>query len=870
MMMDNRRLFLKLLVADSEDDVFEILKSVELWEDPALWRPIGDNTNNRAIIGNQQEDAVSALAEKITNSVDAILINRCWESGYSPSSPLAPKSMRQALARFFLNVEDENAGMSRYWGTDRLPSRTELEAVTKHIWFSVTGSEKTPSITIADTGEGQTPDNFPKTFMALVGYKNSEGRTESQKANIPFVQGQFNMGGSGVYPFSSKLHGFQLLVSKRNPKLLDLKSNSRDHEWGFTVVRRSKTALGSSIYEYLAPNMHSTEIYGSVLSFSSTTLPLLPESPPRSVPNNVYSSEIEYGTLLKLYDYRYREVGLSTSHVLRKGGLMRQLELVLPECGLPVRLVEGRPPKSGSESGKPGSFQNNLFGILHRVQGMVHRQAGQEDMSPVSVSEVTQDVEFESVEVTGEQRGSLKLEGAPVDGDILIGGAHLSWVAFVFSDNAADRTRNGKYSLIYHLNGQKHAHDAKAFFSDIGYRYLAKHNQILVLVDCTALSVAQREEVFKPSRDRMNKGELSAEIQDLLKDVLKNDRKLQALQSAVQQRMLNERLTDKAPLRNVLETLLKSTPGLARFFGLGAAIKVTRPFPGNEVGGDRGSSIFEGKHHPTFLKFYGGTTQLERTAHLGSRVRLRFEIDVVDDYFSRPRDRGMLEVRVMNSSAGIGGSRGELESGNFAYNVTLPDDVQEGDMIQLEFSLSDGVIEPLMCTATLNVGEPQTSDNTGGTRRPKQPKGTANVNDLDIRKCVNPDEPRDGYDLWPSNWSDRAAVSLEENSRSGGGLTFFVNCDNIFLKVAQKEKVMSDPKLLEQKFIWSLVLLALSIAEEFKHTDRTKEGELEETEDRLSQRDDMVETTSRAMAQLILPMMEAVGALAMDDIEIEG
>ena len=42
-----------------------------------------------------------------------------------------------------------------------------------------------PCLTVADQGEGQTPDTFPDTFMSI---------QRNNKLRIPFVQGKFNMG----------------------------------------------------------------------------------------------------------------------------------------------------------------------------------------------------------------------------------------------------------------------------------------------------------------------------------------------------------------------------------------------------------------------------------------------------------------------------------------------------------------------------------------------------------------------------------------------------------------------------------------------------------------------------------------------------
>ena len=68
-----------------------------------------------------------------------------------------------------------------------------------------------PCLTVSDNGEGQTPDDFPDTFLSL--HRNN-------KVRIHFVQGKFNMGATGALPYCSKGYNLQLIVSRRNPKLL--------------------------------------------------------------------------------------------------------------------------------------------------------------------------------------------------------------------------------------------------------------------------------------------------------------------------------------------------------------------------------------------------------------------------------------------------------------------------------------------------------------------------------------------------------------------------------------------------------------------------------------------------------------------------
>ncbi len=857
---DVRLLCMSLIDAETDREVFELLAKTGYWEDPIAWRPVGDNENNKGIIGNQQEDAISALVEKLTNSIDAVLINQCLEAGIDPRSPDAPQTMREAISRFFSSAafDGEDVG-PRYWDPDLL-SVKEVEALARNVWVSATGAKDAPSISIADRGEGQVPDSFPKTFMALIGFKNAQGGTESQKRDIPFVQGQFNMGSSGVYPYASRDNGFQLLVSRRNSALLASAHGPRDEQWGFTVVRRTKKMTGS-VYEYLAPVPGDTNL-GEVLSFTAPSLPLLPESPPTSVPNRVYATEVAYGTLVKLYEYRYKESGVGTSHILRKSGLMRQLELALPESGLPIRMVEGRDYK-----GKVGSFQYNMLGVVPRLDALANRGVDVEEVDDPDADEPS---------------AGLGMEGAPVRGEMTLLGVRIPWNAYVFRENAGDRTRQGKYALLMQINGQKHAHQTTDFFKrkSVNYLYLGRNNTILVIVDCTGLSYLQREEVFKPSRDRLHASELSTELMNLLADSLKSNEQLRALQNQQHQRKQAERLTNKAPIRAVLESLLKSNPMLARFFKLGPDVHVSKPFKDNYGGSGIGGGKFVGKKHPSFIGFRNGESPKAQVANLGSRSRILLTTDAEDKYFSRTRYRGQFQARYLNCTEGISGNRGDLSGGAFAYSLTLPESAKVGDIYEVEFSLSDSVIpEPLTCQIAIEVTAPtQTGLGGKGKRRTStgpggNDGGRTMLNDMDILKCRKDATGYDDCIPWPDEtWSDRTAVKVEENPETGG-LTYFVNVDNIYLKDYQKQGISKDPALIEAKFMWALVFNALSLVEHYRKLDERKSEKdeineaIEDDQSLTSRRDEDIELMTSAQAQLILPAMDAIAAMTSDLLE---
>src|SRR5690606_8031419 len=105
---------------------------------------------------------------------------------------------------------------------------------------------------------------------------------------------------------------------------------------------------------------------------------------------------------------------------------------------------------------------------------------------------------------------------------------------------------------------------------------------------------------------------------------------------------------------------------------------------------------FEGKPHPTFFRFAGKEQGdvLARLAHHGSRVRLAFETDVEDEYFTRKIDRGeKIFERLLNGERHpipdyVGPN---LVDGKGNITFDLPEDVAVGDTVEVEFTVRDPV-----------------------------------------------------------------------------------------------------------------------------------------------------------------------------------
>ena len=238
-MSNYKELFLKLLKSEGEEEVYNIINSNSQLKNQNNWIPYGENKNNFSVFDNQQPNAVSALIEKITNSIDSILIKECHFKGIDPKDyDKAPKSMSEAVD-FFFKIKKGELGQI---------TSTERKDLSKNIQLIATGREKTPDILIFDNGEGQHPDDFHNTFLSI---------SKGNKNDIHFVQGQFNMGSTGAVVFCGN-YRYQLIGSRQNQRIFNKKNNRSSNNFGFTLVRRHDLSeeenkqYKNSWYEYFS------------------------------------------------------------------------------------------------------------------------------------------------------------------------------------------------------------------------------------------------------------------------------------------------------------------------------------------------------------------------------------------------------------------------------------------------------------------------------------------------------------------------------------------------------------------------------------------------------------------------------------------
>lgn len=310
--MNYADLFDKLVQAETEEAVEAILDNAGfMGNDDSMWLPLGAFENNFAAVGNQQSDPTAALIEKVINSIDAVLMAKCFELGIDPQGQDAPATMAAAVEKFF-GVRDGRISTLDAGQRQKLADDIHLVSV---------GSKRNPNYLIIDRGEGQTPAKFSETFLSIM---------KSNKMRIPFVQGKFNSGGLGILQFCGN-QNFQLVASRRHPSAPVGDDDPTGDLWGFTIVRRQRPAHGrrNSVYVYLAPD-------GAVPSFPRQAIRVLPGPSRDKRPGEPYANDLPYGTCLKLYDFRWRHKTILTLDA------RYDIERLLHVPALPFRLDETR------------------------------------------------------------------------------------------------------------------------------------------------------------------------------------------------------------------------------------------------------------------------------------------------------------------------------------------------------------------------------------------------------------------------------------------------------------------------------------------------------------------------------------------------
>ena len=624
-------------------------------------------------------------------------------------------------------------------------------------------------------------------------------------------------------------------------------TDTRDGEWGFTLVRRelpsgAAGAVRNSMFRYLAPVVGNEK--KQVLSFNSKSIPMFPED------NRPYARESDHGTVIKLYEY-----DIKSSHALRKDGLKTPIEALVPQIALPIRMHECRPYGGKVE----GSFDTNIVGLQVRLS---------------------------------ENKAENLEDGYPATASFVVNSESMTAQIYAFKGNKAETYRTNE-GIIFTINGQTHGSIPKSFFERKNVKMGRLARSLIVLIDCSRISVKAREDLFMASRDRLSNGELRKQVEEELEDIIGKHPGLKDLRERRRTEEITNRLQESKPLEDILDDIIKNSPALSHLFKFGQ--RLNKPHraeieekSGGGTGNQGGDARFEPKLHPTYFRFHNKNygEELVRNAEIDRRCYIKFDTDAQNDYVDRLHMRGKYRLDVIDGplEGMVLDHNLNIHNGIANWSIKLPEDRLNIDTkLTLQCSVEDEtMVEPFVNIAHITVIKHEEhelnqkkygrlTNTSGGTRGQNGtgPEGTGGTNrtmgakiagGLAIPQIISVKHDDEMWKRYDFNESTACKV-IEDDIGGQSAYTFYINIDNLSLCAEMKDS-KRDVALLKKKFEWGNVLVGLALIHDDKHHQKAESVESCNGND-VFERIDLV---TRAIAPFLIPMIDHLGALTEEDV----
>ncbi len=577
-----RKLFESLYQAPIEDAVNNIIISNPIFHDPNNWHPFDDNEGNFSTVENQQANPIAAVVEKLTNSIDALLMRKCYEAGIEPNSTEAPKSMEEAVRRFYSFENFDN------------PSYRRQIAEDIQILADPNSPKMNTSLIIYDNGEGQHPQEFPNTFLSF---------RRGNKNDIRFVQGKYNMGGTGAIIYCGE-NRYQLIGSRRF---------DATGAFGFTLIRMhpmthdEELTKKNTYYEYFCPN-------GSIPQFHIEELDL-----------NLHQRKFTTGTIIKLYSY---DLPSGTRSVI-SSDLNQSINEFLHKPMLPAYIIDRK-----ERYPKDKVLRGIMFGLSAKLQDNREKHVDREITLNITGNDEVGNIKVHATLF------KLKSNDMPFK---------------KFRESIQNAYFKNNIRIAFSLNGQVHGFYTSEFITK-SLKWKLFKDYLLIHVDCTHLSLRYRNNLFMASRDRLKNGKEADHIRRLLadhlrkselSDIYKQRKDFQSADTGDTNDLLKSFSKD-LPLNPAMLKLLKQTFKLEEINNSKKGNKQKQPKPNKPP---IKTEPFVSKRYPSVFTIEGKANndgKVLKGIPFGGNKTIKFCTDVEDEYFDRIKDKGDLKLYILN------------------------------------------------------------------------------------------------------------------------------------------------------------------------------------------------------------------------------
>lgn len=760
--MDSKQLCMRLLAAESEKEVQKIIDDTPEMSKKKSWHPLDGRDTNFNVVTNQAMTGGKAATELMTNMVDALLMKNAYLKKINPKSkkPSVPQTMYDAVDKLIHNL---------YGGKLVKADESWLrDYSSKNLIIGITGAPGTrrsggaPCFTFADNGEGQNAGAFEDTFLSL---------SKGNKKDIPFVQGKFNMGSSGVLSFCGK-HWFKLIVSRRYDK---------KDAWAWTLIRR-RPSESVPIADYFKVN-------GKIPTFDLDYLfPFNKGDSKRFEDFNLSS-----GTVIKLYDFFLGE---------RHGGFRGAREAFnenLVESILPFRIYDFRykpdPVKGGLRA--KGIDVRPFYGMEYLlVRSHAEDMEDEEDASPAAETET----KLTLASIKDPHLGKIDITAIPLKKEI------PGWL----------QPRQSINRVFHAVNGQVQFKQTRGYLTQCGYPALK--DRVVIIVDASQLTFEAHNDIWKGDREHLRETRAGDYYKSVVWEALQKSEGLKDLQQKIAREELTQ--TTKKETSDVFQKLVDNDRNLANLLdNQDPSIILDRVKLDDEA-------KYEGKFSPTFLELEGKLHDKEVEVPVNKSRLIAAKTDAANDYFHRPDNAGDLYVSDDEVEKYFR-IRKSLKDGRLMvqFSPALNADLSPGMKFSFELGLQDPVMPAPVLTDPITIVAIEESKEPKKKRDKPKPKPREEEKQpekgLPKYKLLTKDGREvlgEKTDKWPDGFADYDGGIVEDFGEDG--LIYKINFDNAsHLKYRQGRKSKVEKDALTQKYILGMRILMLG----FEHAARRRQ-----------------------------------------------
>ncbi len=647
----------------------------------------------------------------------------------------------------------------------------------KNLVIGITGAKNKaqglPCYTFVDNGEGQSSEDFEETFLSL---------SAGTKKKIPFVQGKFNMGSSGVLRYCGK-EWYKLILSRRY---------DGEKPWGWTLVRRRPGNEDDlPVAEYFIPN-------GVIPSFEEDYM-----YPFQTLKGKRYDGIMMHtGTVIKLYDYN-----VGTAHLSFRGARETMIENLV-ETILPFRLLDFRQKPDAKRGGEraegidPRPFYGMEFLLLRS-----HKESDDADED----------------EAVGEKDIFV---GSVEDKDL--GKIHIK--AIVLKREIPGWLKYSSNRVFHSVNGQVQFKQTRGYLSQ-SCGFPALKDRVVIIVDASSLTFKAHNEVWKGDREHISNTLGGEKYKNLVTQIIKESAALKDLQNKVAQQELKR--STEAESNQLFQKLVDADRNLADLLS-NRNPKIRLPSSGGDGGDESGSGEFDGKFSPTFLRLEGYALEKGIDIPINQKRPISARTDVENAYFSRADNRGRLLIN--DNIKECFGVRTQLHSGRLTVYLEPNADILEvGQSFTVKIGLQDdsmplaveteNFVVRIVERAVIDKGKSKKTNNRSGDGGENESGQGKDAPTLGLPVCVllthdGREIARHTSEKWPEGFKESDGGYVDD--LGDGNRVYYINYDNSYhLKYRDQQRGKVAKDVVTEKYILGMRILMLGFEQSLRALEQS-------------------------------------------------